>query len=85
MAEDEKGGFNSLIEGVLTAEKAAQALEFIKWELNSFEDAHIHEEALMTTFVRQIADGTIADIASIKAIADIIKKVNALKFPRYYA
>lgn len=85
-SEYEEGpNFYSLMEGVLTVEKATAALDIIKEALDDCEAAHSYEKTLMATFVRQIADGSIADMATIKAIADIIQQVSALKFPRYFA
>ena len=85
-SEYEEGpNFYSLMEGKLTVEKATAALDIIKGELDDCEAAHSYEKTLMATFVRQIADGSIADMATIKAIADIIQQVSALKFPRYFA
>ena len=69
----------------LTVEKATQVVDQTRRESDDPEAAHSYEDQLMTTFIRQIADGVLTDPNIIRSIAAEIKKVSAMKFARWCA
>lgn len=69
----------------LTVEKAKQVLDIIRSYSDDPEAAHSVESTLNSVFVSDIACGKLTDMATIKAIAEVIQEVKAVKFPRYFA
>lgn len=69
----------------LTVEKAKLVLDIIRSESGDPEAAHSAESALNSAFVSDIACGKLTDLATIKAIAEVIQEAKAVEFPRYFA
>jgi len=84
---DEMDAYDMLNSGEpLTVDTATKVADQIRDESDDDpEAAHSYEDQLMSTFIRQIADGVLTDPATIRAIAEVIKGVSAMKFARYCA
>ena len=69
----------------LTVETATQVANYIQRVSDDAEAAHSYEDKLMSTFVKQIADGLLTDMVTIKDIAAVIKSISNIRFTRYCA
>lgn len=69
----------------LTVATATQVVDHIRAVSDDVEAAHSYEDSLMSTFVKQVADGVLTDIDTIRAIAGVINSVKGIGFTRYCA
>ncbi len=83
---DEMDAYDMMTSGEpLTVGIARAVWRQIRDESDDPEAAHSYEDRLMSTFICQIADGVLTDPATIRDIAEIIKRVNEMKFARWCA
>ncbi len=86
-SEDATDAYDLLNSGnQLTVDTATKVADQIRDESEDDpEAAHSYEDQLMSTFIHQIADGVLTEPATIRAIAEVIKRVSTMKFARWCA